>query len=54
MQYTKQAVNAWIKETAGTPFDLAAALEIATFATADHTEALASLAEKRQPRCTGR
>ena len=54
VQYTKQAVNAWIKETAGTTFDLAAALEIATFATEDHAEALASLAEKRQPRFTGR
>ena len=54
VQYTKQAVNAWIKETAGTTFDLATALEIATFATEDHAEALSSLAEKRQPRFTGR
>ena len=54
VQYTKQAINAWVKETAGTTFDLSTALEIATFATEDHAEALAALAEKRQPRFTGR
>ncbi len=54
VQGTKQAVNAWVKQTAGTPFDMATALEITTFRTEDHREALAALAEKRQPRFTGR
>ena len=54
VQYTKQAINAWIKETAGSAFDLSTALEITTFVTEDHAEALAALAEKREPRFTGR
>ena len=51
---TKQAVNASIKAVLGPSFDLATALEIATFASADHAEALAALAEKRVPRFEGR
>jgi enoyl-CoA hydratase len=54
IQYTKQAVNAWIKETTGSTFDLSTALEIATFASDDHAEALNALANKRNPSFTGR
>ena len=50
IQYTKAAVNATLKAEASRTFDLAAAFEIATFATADHREALAALTEKRTPR----
>ncbi|HWL41706.1 MAG TPA: enoyl-CoA hydratase-related protein [Ilumatobacter sp.] len=54
VQYTKAAVNASIKAAAAVAFDQAAALEIATFASADHTEALAAIAERRPPRFHGR
>jgi enoyl-CoA hydratase len=51
---TKQAVNALVKQALATSFDLAAALEIATFRSADHAEAVAALREKRPPRFEGR
>lgn len=54
IQYTKAAVNATLKAEATRTFDLAGAYEIATFATADHREALAALSEKRPPRFQGR
>ncbi len=54
VQFTKQAVNAWIKATAAIPFDLAQALEMNTFKSADHAEALAAMAEKRDPRFEGK
>ncbi|HEU5083257.1 MAG TPA: enoyl-CoA hydratase-related protein [Acidimicrobiales bacterium] len=54
VQYTKQAVNAWIKATAGPSFDLAQALEIATFRSEDHREALTAVRERRPPRFRGR
>jgi enoyl-CoA hydratase len=54
VQYTKAAVNASIKAEAARSFDQAAAFEIVTFATDDHLEALAALAERRPPRFTGR
>lgn len=54
VQYTKAAINASIKAEAARAFDLATAYEIATFATDDHREALAALAERRPPRFTGR
>lgn len=54
VQFTKQAVNAWIKATAAVPFDLAQALEMQTFTSADHPEALAAMREKRAPRFEGR
>ena len=53
VQYTKQAVNSWIKQTMGPAFDLSTALEMLTFTSADHAEALAALVEKREPRFTG-
>jgi enoyl-CoA hydratase len=54
VQYTKAAVNAALKAEAIKTFDQAAAFEIATFATADHREALAALGEKRHPKFEGR
>lgn len=54
VQYTKQAVNAWIKATAGQAFDLAQALEIATFRSDDHREALDALRGRRAPTFRGR
>ena len=49
VQYTKLAINKLLKDTANSAFDVATALEIVTFNSADHTEALAALAEKRAP-----
>ena len=54
VQYTKQAINAWVKASAGQAFDMAQSLEIATFRSEDHAEALAALAEGREPRFRGR
>jgi enoyl-CoA hydratase len=53
VQYTKQAVNQFIKQVAATSFDLATALEITTFRSADHAEALAAMREKRSPNFKG-
>jgi enoyl-CoA hydratase len=54
VRYTKQALNQAIKEAMATSFDLAMALELVTFASADHAEALAAFKEKREPRFEGR
>ena len=54
VQYTKVAVNKMLKDAANTAFDTATALEILTFQSEDHTEALAAIAEKREPNFTGR
>jgi enoyl-CoA hydratase len=54
VQGTKQAVNALVKDALGRSFDLATALEIGTFRSEDHAEALAALAEKRAPEFRGR
>jgi enoyl-CoA hydratase len=54
VQGTKQAVNALVREALDRSFDLATALEIATFHSEDHVEALAALAEKRRPDFGGR
>lgn len=53
IQYTKAAVNASVKAAAAIAFDQAAAFEIATFASADHGEALAAIAERRPPEFKG-
>ncbi len=54
VQYTKQAVNKLVKDALNTAFDTSLALELVTFKSADHQEALAALREKRSPRFTGR
>jgi enoyl-CoA hydratase len=54
VQYTKLAVNKLVKDALNTSFDAATALEISTFRSADHAEALAAWREKRTPRFEGR
>jgi enoyl-CoA hydratase len=54
IQYTKQAVNKWVKDALNIAFDTATALEIVTFQSEDHQEALAALREKRRPSFKGR
>ena len=54
IQYTKQAVNKLVKTALNEAFDVATALEIVTFQSEDHREALAALSEKRPPRFEGR
>jgi enoyl-CoA hydratase/carnithine racemase len=54
MRYTKQAVNVLVKQALASAFDTATALEIVTFGSDDHREALAALREKRTPRFHGR
>ena len=54
MQYTKLAVNKLVKTALNDAFDIATALEIVTFRSGDHQEALAALRERRAPRFEGR
>ena len=54
VQYTKQAVNKLVKDALNAAFDVATALEIVTFKSADHREALAAIKEKRPPKFEGR
>jgi len=54
LRYTKLAINQWIKSVANTSFDVATALEIVTFQSEDHKEALAAIREKRKPEFKGR
>jgi enoyl-CoA hydratase len=54
VQYTKQAINKLIKDALNVSFDAATALEIVTFQSQDHQEALAAIKEKRAPKFTGR
>ena len=54
LRYTKQAVNKLLKDALNTAFDTSTALEIVTFQSEDHREALAALREKRAPRFNGR
>ena len=54
VRYTKQAVNKLVKDALNTSFDTATALEIVTFGSEDHREALAALREKRPPVFKGR
>ena len=54
VRYTKLAVNKLIKDAVNTAFDASTALEIVTFKTDDHMEALRALQEKREPRFRGR
>jgi enoyl-CoA hydratase len=54
VQYTKQAVNKLVKDALNVAFDTSTALEIVTFQSEDHREALAAIREKRRPRFAGR
>jgi enoyl-CoA hydratase len=54
LRYTKLAVNQWIKHAALASYDVATALEIVTFQSDDHREALAAIREKRKPRFEGK
>jgi len=54
VRYTKQAVNKLVKDALNVCFDTSTALEIVTFRSEDHREALAAIREKRAPRFRGR
>jgi enoyl-CoA hydratase len=54
VRYTKIAVNKLVKEALNVAFDASAALELVTFRSEDHIEALAALREKRPPEFKGR
>lgn len=54
IQYTKQAVNKLVKDALNVAFDTSTALEIVTFQSEDHREALAAIREKRSPEFEGR
>ena len=54
VRYTKQAVNKLVKDALNTAFDTSTALEIVTFQSEDHQEALAAIREKRTPKFRGR
>jgi enoyl-CoA hydratase len=54
VRYTKMAVNKLLKDALNVAFDTSTALELVTFQSADHQEALSALREKRPPRFTGR
>ena len=54
VRYTKIAVNKLVKDALNIAFDTSTALELVTFQSDDHREALAAISEKRQPRFKGR
>lgn len=54
VRYTKLAVNKLLKDALNVAFDVSTALEVVTFRSDDHREALAALREKRPPKFTGR
>jgi enoyl-CoA hydratase len=54
VRYTKAAVNKLLKDALNVAFDTSTALELLTFHSDDHREALAALAEKRPPIFKGR
>lgn len=53
VQATKQAVNQLVKAALTTGFDLATAMEMTTFRSSDHAEALAAMRDRREPRFEG-
>jgi enoyl-CoA hydratase/carnithine racemase len=53
VRYTKLAVNQLVKQAMTTAFDYSTALEVLTFASADHREALRALSEKQRPEFSG-
>lgn len=54
VQFTKQSVNKLVKDALNTAFDTSMALEMLTFRSEDHREALAAIKEKRAPAFRGR
>jgi len=52
--YTKLAVNQLIKQSMATAFDYSTALEVLTFASSDHAEALSAIEEERKPNFEGK
>jgi enoyl-CoA hydratase len=54
VRYTKIAVNKLIKDALNVAFDTSTALELVTFQSDDHREALAAISEKRPPNFKGR
>ena len=54
VRYTKLAVNKLVKDALNIAFDTATALELLTFHSDDHREALAAIREKRPPKFQGR
>jgi len=54
IRWTKLAVNKAIRDQVNLILDASFALEMATFKTEDHKEAVRAFAEKRKPRFTGR
>jgi len=53
IRYTKQAVNKLVKDALNVAFDFSTGLELFTFKTDDHREAMAALREKRPPKFKG-
>lgn len=49
IRYTKASVNKLIKDALNTAFDYSTAVEMLTFQSEDHREALAAIAERRKP-----
>ena len=54
IRYTKLAVNKLVKDALNIAFDTSTALELVTFQSDDHQEALAAIREKRKPQFKGR
>jgi len=54
VRYTKLAVNKLVKQALNVPFDPSTALELLTFLSDDHQEALRAMQEKRAPEFRGR
>lgn len=54
IRWTKLSVNKAVKEQFNLIMDMSYALEMATFQTQDHREAVSAFVEKRKPRFTGR
>ena len=54
VRYTKLAMNKLVKDALNIAFDTSTALELVTFQSEDHQEALAAIREKRAPTFKGR
>jgi enoyl-CoA hydratase len=54
VRFTKMSVNKLVKDALNTAFDYSTALEMVTFESEDHQEALAAIREKRPPKFNGR